>query len=332
MPRAFIFRVSRARGWLLWGIVVLATCLATWQIAERIAGRRLRPQLLRTRATKAERLILSGSAASHRKLDARGGDFNGGKLTELIIESRPTTNGWDRPEDITLCNGHLRGAVRILGLGRNGQAPQVRASSRELGHTERAQAAAPTQIVISNVTFEAAGGIPLYIAPGVTAVTVVNCTFTGTSSSTAIYLDAESAHHFIRSNLFQIHTQREIIAVDGSASNAISGNRFLSLPCGGIYLYRNCGEGGTIRHQTPHHNLIADNRFDTSSLRYGSYGVWLGSRNGRSRYRDDDAGFAFGSSLDNRDFADFNTVVRNQFLPPTSRDIRNNGKNNQIAQ
>jgi parallel beta-helix repeat protein len=292
---------------------------------------RAKPQIVRKAGIpKAERIVLSGSVASHRVIDCNGGWFNEGKATELIIQSRQITNGWDRPEGITIRNCRIRGAIRIMGMGRNGQGPLVRESSRERGHTERAQAAAPRQILISNVEIEADGGIPLYLAPGVTGVTVANSKFTGCSRSTAIYLDAESANNIICSNIFALRALREIIAVDGSASNRIEGNRFDQIPAGGIYLYRNCGEGGTIRHQTPHDNTIIGNCFNAKSLGFRSYGIWVGSRNGHRLYSEDDAGYDFGSSVDNRDFADDNTVVSNVFLWPSSHDIRDNGHNNRI--
>ena len=39
-----------------------------------------------------------------------------------------------------------------MGMGVNGQAPALRESSHSLGHTERAQAAAPTGIAITGTT------------------------------------------------------------------------------------------------------------------------------------------------------------------------------------
>ena len=119
-------------------------------------------------APKVERIVLAGSAASHKVIDCSGGWFNDGKLTELIIQSEKTANGWDRPEGIVIRNARFRGSIRIMGMGRNGEALTVRESSVKLGHTERAQAAAPTSIVISNVEIEADYRIPLYVAPGVT--------------------------------------------------------------------------------------------------------------------------------------------------------------------
>lgn len=215
-------------------------------------------------------------------------------------------------------------------MGRNGEASEVRKSSRREGHTRRAQAAAPTRITIRNVEIEAAGRIPIYLAPGVTEVTVENCKITGWSSSVAIYLDAESGRNEIRDNVFDVKISREVIAVDGSAENRIEGNQFDSTALGGIYLYRNCGEGGTVRHQTPYGNHIAGNHFDTGSLGWGSYGIWLGSRNGRRLYCDADDGFPLGSSIDNRDFANENVVTGNRFVPATGRGVRDDGENNRI--
>ena len=203
--------------------------------------------------------------------------------------------------------------------------------SRREGHTERAQAAAPTRITIRNVEIEAAGVIPIYVAPGATEVTIENCTFRGWTTSVALYLDAESARNVIRDNVFDLRVSREVIAVDGSAENRIENNRFQSVALGGIYLYRNCGEGGTVRHQTPHGNFIADNRFNLHPLAWRAAGIWLGSRNGSRPYCHADDGFPFGSSIDNRDFAFGNSVTGNRFEPSLRRAIRDNGEGNHVG-
>jgi hypothetical protein len=278
-----------------------------------------------------EKLVLIGEAASHTILDGGGGWFNDGKPTEIIIRSQQVSGAWQRPVNITIRNGRLRGSIRIMGLGRNGEAAGVRESSVSLGHTERAQAAAPTAILISNVEIEAEQAIALYVGPGVTGVTFENSTITGNSRSTAVYLDAESGGNIIRNNTFEAQVGREVIAVDGSAGNRIEGNRFAFLPYGGIYLYRNCGEGGTVRHQPPRDNIIAGNEFAMNSLGWWSYAIWIGARNGWRLYCWQDAGYSFGSSADNRDFADHNTVTGNVFLPSSRRDIRNDGTGNVVA-
>jgi hypothetical protein len=121
------------------------------------------------------------------------------------------------------------------------------------------------------------GRIPLYLGPGTTRLTMYDSTIKGRSDSVALYLDAESGFNIIRNNTFDITSaSREIIAVDGSANNQLLANAIKKAPNGGIYLYRNCGEGGTVRHQSPQNNFIAGNTINNT----GGYGIWLGSRNG----------------------------------------------------
>ena len=280
---------------------------------------------------KFEKHTLEGSGDSGRVIDLQGGWMNEGKLTELVICSQETEIGWDVPEKITVRNGKLRGSIRIFGLGVNGEAPKVRESSHREGHTSRAQATAPRAILLEDLQIDADHRIPLYLGPGVTGVTVRNCTFTGWSASTTVYLDAESGGNRIEGCAFDVRSGREVMAIDGSATNTIVGNRFLRAGYGGIYLYRNCGEGGTVRHQTPQGNIIENNFFDLKDLRSGSYGIWLGSRQGHRSYCEDDAGYPFGSSVDNRDFADHNTLLGNVFRPVSDRAIRDDGSDNRIS-
>ena len=233
-------------------------------------------------------------------IDCEDKEYNNGKVTELQILS----------SNVTIKNCRINGSVRTIGLGRNGEAAGVKASSLELGHTERAQAAAPKNTLLSNVTITGYGRIPLYLGPGTTEFTLQESTIKGYSNSVTLYLDAESGNNTIRNNIFKVtNATREIIAVDGSANNQIIANTIKRAVKGGIYLYRNCGEGGTVRHQSPQYNVIAGNTIDNT----GGYGIWLGSRNGDRSYCKDDAGFPFGSSKDDRDFADNNIVKNNVF-------------------
>lgn len=103
------------------------------------------------------------------------------------------------------------------------------------------------------------------------------------------------------------------MAIDGSAHNTVRHNRFSALSHGGLFLYRNCGEGGTVRHQTPSHNTISDNTF----YRYyhgGLPAVWLGARNGNRNYCEADAGYPFGSSISNLDGAQHNRIATTVFI------------------
>ena len=279
---------------------------------------------------KSEKNNLEGSGDNGRVIDLQGGWMNEGKLTELVIRSKEVEKGWAVPERITIRNGRIRGSIRIYGLGVNGEAAKVRESSHREGHTARAQAAAPRAILLEDLQIEADHRIPLYLGPGVTGVTVRNCTFTGWSASTTVYLDAESGGNRIEGCTFDVRSGREVMAVDGSATNIITENRFLQTPFGGIYLYRNCGEGGTVRHQAPQGNVIENNLFNMKNQRSGSYGIWLASRQGRRSYCEDDAGYPFGSSIDNRDFADHNTLHGNIFQPTSDRAIRDDGSSNEV--
>lgn len=277
-----------------------------------------------------DRIVLAGKEASGTVIDCGGGWYNEGRPTELVIRSVETSAGWERPEGIEIRNCRIRGSIRVIGLGRNGESEGVRASSHHEGHTRRAQDAAPTRILISGVEIEAAHRIPLYLAPGVTGVTFEKSRITGWGASTAIYLDCESAGNVIAGNTLAMRAAREVIAVDGSADNRIEGNRFENIAYGAIFLYRNCGEGGTVRHQTPHGNVIRGNRFDTRTLGLLHPAIHLGSRNGRRQYCDADAGHPFGSSVDDGDHADDNTVAGNVFEPATSRDVRDDGSGNVV--
>ena len=245
-------------------------------------------------------------------IDCEGGAYNKGKATELQILA----------DDVTIKRCKINGSIRTIGLGHNGEAPGVKASSITLGHTARAQAAAPKNTVLYAITITGHGRIPLYLGPGTTRLTMSDSTIKGRSDSVALYLDAESGSNIFRNNTFALtSSSREAIALDGSADNQILGNT-ISASNGGIYLYRNCGEGGTVRHQPPQNNFIAGNTIDNT----GGYGIWLGSRNGGRFYCNDDAGFPFGSSKDDGDFANDNIVRDNN-----ADKIRDDGSRNQVS-
>lgn len=277
-----------------------------------------------------ERIVFSGAADRGRILDGGGGWINGGRFTEILIQSEWKNDRWERPDGVVIRNGKLRGSIRVVGLGRNGEAKGVRESSTSFGHTERAQGAAPQGVVISDLEIEAERAIPVYLAPGVTNAAIEDCVFTGWSVAVAIYLDAESAGNTIRNNRFSLRCYREVIAVDGSAGNLIEGNRFERIEHGGIYLYRNCGEGGTVRHQTPRENKIRENSFVLGTPGFGDCAIWLGSRNGRRAYCHLDDGYPFGSSLDNRDFANDNLVSGNHFDSSGDKAVRDDGEGNVV--
>lgn len=270
-------------------------------------------------------IVFEGVEASGAGLNCNGGSVGmAGRASTthdptVAVWSRRDGAGWSVPRDVRITRCTIHGNLRIWGLGRDDIA-SLRASSRTPGHTAAAQTAAPTGLTLENITFAATGSIPLYIGPGVTNVQMTGGSFRGQSVSAAIYLDAESAGAVIRDVVFDIRTGREQIAVDGSARNRIEENRFQLNGRAGVLLYRNCGEDGVIRHQTPSDNVITGNRFEGVAWLMPRP-IVVGSREGRRRYCADDAGYPFGSSLDDRDHATGNVVNRNtmgfRWLPST---------------
>ena len=261
------------------------------------------------------RVLIEGEAASGASLDCGGGAVRqpGSPSTAaptVAVWSRREGDGWSRPADVTLRNCRILGNVRIWGMGAGGSMRDLLASSRTPGHTTAAQSAAPIKVAMDRIRFEGVGTIPLYVGPGVTQTRVTRSTFSGRSTSVAVYLDAESAGAVIQDNDFDIRTGREQIAVDGSGANRIVGNRLALGGRGGVFLYRNCGEDGVIRHQTPSYNQITDNVFSGAGwLRPRA--VVIGAREGRRPYCGDDRGWPFGSSLNDGDGATGNVTTGN---------------------
>lgn len=253
-------------------------------------------------------------------IDCKGDLYNKGKVTELQILA----------DNVTIKRCKINGSIRTIGLGRNGEAAGVKASSTTPGHTARAQAAAPKRTVLYAVTITGHGRTPLYLGPGTTRLTMYDSKVNGRSDSVALYLDAESGYNIIRNNIFALtSSSREVIALDGSADNQLLSNTIKNAKAGGIYLYRNCGEGGTVRHQAPQNNFIAGNTINLSELNWNNYGIWLGSRNGGRVYCNADNGFSFGSSKDNRDFANNNTLLNNSFTG-SNYTVKDDGEGNSI--
>jgi hypothetical protein len=263
-------------------------------------------------------LLIEGREASGAGVDCGGGVI--GRRDQRVTNATPTVairsrrltgQSWSAPTDVAFRNCTVFGMVRIFGMGANYRSEDSRASSRRPGHTQRARQAAPKRLAFDNVTFFATAGVPLYVGPGTTALRVSDSHFLGHSTGTAIYLDAETAGNVIERTAFNLTTDgREMIAVDGSARNRIVRNSFDLAGRRGILLYRNCGEAGIIRHQTPSENVIEDNVF--TNARSSAEAVIVGSREGRQSFCDADAGYNLGSSADDGDHATGNIVRRNR--------------------
>lgn len=259
-------------------------------------------------------IVIEGAEASGASLDCAGGSVGrpGAAVSTrspsiAIWSRRITADRWSRPTDIRITHCLVHGSVRVWGMGADGGYDDLRASSRTANHTQTAQAAAPSHITLDEVVIRGTGSIPLYVGPGVTDLSLTRSTLEGRSVSTALYLDSESADNRIEDNLLRTRTRREMVAVDGSARNRITGNRFELGGRPGVYLYRNCGERGVIRHQTPSFNTIIDNVF-TGENPLRPRLVVENARQGRRPYCDDDRGYPWGSSINNKDESSSNIV------------------------
>lgn len=261
-------------------------------------------------------VLIEGGEASGAGLDCAGGAVGRPdapvttRTPSIAIWSRRVAaDRWSRPTDIRIARCLIHGSVRVWGMGADGGYDDLRASSRTADHTAAAQAAAPSDITLEAVVIRGTGSIPLYVGPGVTRLSLTRSTLEGRSVGTALYLDAESGYHRIEGNLFRTRTEREMIAIDGSARNRLVGNRFELGGRPGVFLYRNCGERGVIRHQTPSYNVITDNVFSGAS-RLRPRLIVENARQGRRRYCSADKGYPWGSSIDDSDNASENVVGR----------------------
>jgi parallel beta-helix repeat protein len=292
---------------------------------------------LPTNAVVTKNIVFEGAEASGSILDCQGSTIDAtagkGTLKRIAVEVRSQQMGderWSAPTNIIIRNCTIKGFVRIRGLDYTGSGKNVKASSEKRTHTAFIQASAPSHIELLNLKIQTPDNIALYVGPGVTATSLINSDITGHSRATAVYLDAESADNVIENNSFNVTTKsRELIAIDGSARNLISGNIFRNPKNGGIFIYRNCGEGGTIRHQKPEGNRILENVFQYE-VAPSRPAVWLGSRGGKQSYCFSDPRYPFGSSLSPNDFAMGNLVENNSFTQPLDELIQDQGQANII--
>lgn len=280
-------------------------------------------------STIKKELIFQGVNASGSIFDCNGAKIvrQGSNGDNVKITSIQKNGEWQRPENIMLKNCNIEGALRISGMDDN----SLRTASQKPDATDAIQAAAPSRITLDQINITGSGRIPLYLRPGTTFVTIRNSRISGQSDGTAVYFDMESANNIFQNNTIEVKSKREQLALDGSARNNIINNRFLSPAKGGIFLYRNCGERGVIRHQTPSDNMISSNYFANQNAQTYQPIIWVSSRNGGKSYCEDDAGYPFGSSADNRDFAQNNQITYNGFdqLHPRLT-IRQDSKPNRI--
>jgi parallel beta-helix repeat protein len=247
---------------------------------------------------------------SNQIIDLRGETYKGSILIRGAVSN------------VTIENGTVEGEIRC----RAESYRDVVERWNKTGEWTRAiREASPSYVTLRDLKVLGGEDVhQVYLGPGTTYVDIRKVRFVGRSAGPSLYMSMESGHHRVTNCVFNSRTgsKREVIAIDGSADNVIRNNLFRNCKWGGIYIYRNSGEHGTIRHQEPRRNLITRNRFDLRDMalvRLGldldiPWGVKIGSRQGsRIRHNDLDAGHPWGSSASDLDFARENVVIRNQF-------------------
>lgn len=253
-------------------------------------------------------LLFSGHESDGVTLDCNGAKILGTRYADREAIAVETEGGYG-VENVTVKNCVVDGRIRVGGYGGE--------SNWDPNHTEIIQKRSPKNITFDGLTITAFGKDPFYVFSGSLRVTLKNSKIRGNSDGVAIYLDAESAEHVIQNNGIGVHTdKREQIAIDGSARNLIVGNYFTQLDDGGIFIYRNCGEKGSIRHQFPADNVILDNIFHYNDYRGFASAVAIASREDRNfSYCDEDScGPKIGSNLDEDDHAYRTLVAQNRFI------------------
>ena len=235
----------------------------------------------------------------------------------LVRSVRDKDGNWSRPAHVSIRECRVKKQVLV---GVNMNKTQTTASSRQADHTERMQAIAPTRIRFEKMFFDVDEKPSFYVGVGATRITLKKSEIHGHTRAPAIYLDAESGWNTIVGNKIHKTSQantpgakREQLAIDGSAHNLIMANHFSGLNHGGIHIYRNSGESGTIRHQKPQHNHIVNNYFYYNKYDGDEQAIFIASRMGsREDHNDADAGYPYGSSVSNMDHAKYNVVAENQ--------------------
>jgi hypothetical protein len=282
------------------------------------------------------RLLIAGRASSGITVDCNGATIRGNHWNNqeaIVVTSRTDESGaWRGAENVTVRNCIVHGRVRVAGGGE-----KLLESSYDRDHTQKIQARSPKNIVFDRLDIHAYGNDPFYVFPGALRVTLMNSRISGRSNGVAVYLEAESAENVIKDNNIGVRGGgREQIAIDGSARNLIVGNRLSGVNNGGIFIYRNCGEKGVIRHQFPEDNVILDNVFAYEGNTPTAWNVrkpvmpavWIASRQNdrpmpwQDNLCDDDTGGPkIGSNLDDDDHAYRTVVAQNRFIAGGSAEL-----------
>lgn len=234
--------------------------------------------------------------ASATTLDCQGATVAGTASVPGIVISAPTTLAL---QGVHVRNCRVAGFMNGIKVTRPGFLTLAEGVEYENGFRD---------ISIEDSTVTGAAGVGIYVDGYVTGVTIRHSTLVG-NGSTGVYLDTGSkdntvADNDIRENGFAENGPggtlttiggltvrywgpgREGLAVDGSRSNHIVGNRFAGNAAGSIFLYKNCGEYHLTQAASwlPRRYGSNDNVIEGNSFTGGLHGVWVGARMGENTY------------------------------------------------
>lgn len=240
---------------------------------------------------------------------------------------------YDRPENIEIKNCDVYGTVRIHGSGYNPNDLNNYSNNAGPAWVLDVRNTSPRNVVFDNVDITNYWHKDaLYFGEGVTHITYKNSRIYNQTQGVAVYFGFESANNTLENNEIynRSSNDREIVAVDASEYNVITRNWLDGVNNGGIYLYRNCGEGGSIKYTGPRYNEISDNILYYNKYNGSNPGIYVGERTGENiGFCNLDSGWSWdisdvptglgwdsdweSSSSDDRDFARFNDVDGNRF-------------------
>lgn len=261
---------------------------------------------------------------------------------------------YNKIANVTIKNCNIEGNVRIGG-GYEGRSVKMDHNSykNQLGpeYVNEIRLASAKNIVLDNVNVENNWRQDsIYFSKGVSYSRLINSVINHNTEGLAVYIDMEAAYNVVDNNEFHSvsSNNREVLAIDAAEGNIISRNWFSGIDFGGVYLYRNCGEGGQIRYTAPAYNKIQDNIFYYSHSWHHPPAIYIASRdreNGDS-FCDLDSGHAWditdvdpdfawdadweSSSTVDRDYARHNKVTGNKICnddPDNSIKVNNSSFN-----
>jgi hypothetical protein len=287
---------------------------------------------LRSSDVITKRLVFKGTRASGVTVEGNGATIDGGpgtpnyrpsyavNMVEIFSEPTSDPRRWSPPVGITLRNCKIKGSVIVYGMTSG-------VETTDPDYVTLTRNNAPRNIVFDYVTITGQGlscapsstdCVPLYLHAGVNNFQMLNSTINGNvgPKAVAVYLDDTSYRNTFRNNLFDAATSgREAMAIDGSSYNTIVNNHFRgTLNHGGIYLYRNCGEEGSMRRGTPSHNTIINNFFYYDKYEGDNPAIFVASRNGKGTS-------TYTCPPNFFDNAQFNVVMQNQIRKRSVSDM-----------